>query len=145
MHRTKIYENDRVARNESKVLVGNQGIVCASLNGNSVFARFNLWSKKVNKRRIKSPMLRKDNPVIAGLFFSDVIKLMASHIKKTNPNAPIAISQPRRIIRVKKLNRPKRNVRLPGNRICNNRYTAIAVIQKTGLINRVKSRSPRGV
>ena len=67
--------------------MGNQGIVCPSWNENSALARFNLWSKKVNKRRVKSPMLRKDNPVIVGLFFSDVIKLMASHIKKTNPNA----------------------------------------------------------
>jgi hypothetical protein len=121
MHRTKMNENDIDAKKGSKVSAGNQGIVFPSWFEKSALARLNLWSKKVNKRRLKNPMLRIDIPVVVGFFFSRLIELMAIHIKKTNPSTPLAISQPRRIIRAKKLNRPKRNVKQPGNLISNNR------------------------
>jgi hypothetical protein len=67
-----------------------------------------------------------------------VIKLSATHNRKTNTRSPRAVFQPRRIIRANRLNRPKRNVRLAGSLISNNRYTAIAITQKAGLINRDK-------
>ena len=121
MHRTKINENEIEAKKGSKISAGNQGIIFPSWFEKSALARLNLWSKKVNKRRLKSPKLRKDTPVIVGLFFRRLIKLMVIHIKKTNPNTPLAISQPRRTIRAIKLNIPKRTVKQPGNLISSNR------------------------
>jgi hypothetical protein len=88
---------------------------------NSEFARFNLWSKNKNSKRVENPKLTKAKLVIFGLVFSLVIKLRATHTRTTNPSAPRAVSQPSRMIKVKKLNRPKRNIKLPGNLISNNR------------------------
>ena len=42
IQRTKIYENDRVAKNGSKISAGNQGADCFNWEGNSGFAKFNL-------------------------------------------------------------------------------------------------------
>ena len=46
------------------------------------------------------------------------------------------------MVSVIRLNRPNLKVRLPGSFISNRRYTAIAVTQKTGLINKVNLNYP---
>ena len=52
------------------------------------------------------------------LFFS---KFKIAQTETTNPNATEDISQPSRIIKVTKLNKPKRNISLPGNLTNNSR------------------------
>ena len=74
MHLTKMNENEIEAKKGSNVSAGNQGIIFPSWFEKSALARLNLWIKKVNKRRLKSPKLSKDTPVIVGLFFSRMIK-----------------------------------------------------------------------
>jgi len=52
------------------------------------------------------------------LFFS---KFKIAQTETTNPNATKDIFQPSRIIKVTKLNKPKRNISLPGNLNINRR------------------------
>ena len=60
IHLTKIYENDNVAKNGSKIVAGNQGAVCSNWVENSELARFNLWSKNKKRIAVKKPTHNKD-------------------------------------------------------------------------------------
>ena len=119
INRTKTYENERVAKNGSRISAGNQGADCFNWKENSGFAKFSLWIENEKIRRIKNPKISKNGPVVFGLVLCEMIKLRIIQVKNTNPSTPIDTSQPRRMVKVIRLKRPKRNVKLPGNLISN--------------------------
>ena len=121
INRIKIYENERVAKNGSRISAGNQGADCFNWKENSGFAKFSLWIENENIRRIKNPKISKNGPAVFGLVLCEMIKLRIIQVKNTNPSTPIDTSQPRRMVKVIRLKRPKRNVKLPGNLISNSR------------------------
>ena len=119
INRIKIYENERVAKNGSRISAGNQGADCFNWKENSGFAKFSLWIENEKIRRIKNPKISKNGPAVFGLVLCEMIKLRIIQVKNTNPSTPIDTSQPRRMVKVIRLKRPKRNVKLPGNLISN--------------------------
>ena len=119
INRIKIYENERVAKNGSRISAGNQGADCFNWKEDSGFAKFDLWIENEKIRRIKNPKISKNGPAVFGLVLCEMIKLRIIQVKNINPSTPIDTSQPRRMVKVIRLKRPKRNVKLPGNLINN--------------------------